>query len=75
AEVKGSFTATASLAADGTMKLVVGQEAVGGKAKGLLPRQPAEDYCIGHDNGKPVGLYGKLIALQGMISGLSVTTP
>ena len=76
AEVKGSFTATASLAPDGTMKLVVaGQEAVGGKAKGVLPRQPAEDFCIGHDNGKPVGLYGKLIALQGMISGLSVTTP
>ena len=76
AEVKGSFTATASLAADGTMKLVVaGQEAASGKAKGVLPRQPAEDFCIGHDNGKPVGLYGKLIALQGMISGLSVTTP
>ena len=76
AEVKGSFTATASLAADGTMKLVVvGQEAATGKAKGVLPRQPAEDFCIGHDNGKPVGLYGKLIALQGMISGLSVTTP
>ena len=76
AEVKGSFTATASLAPDGTMKLVVaGQEAVTGKAKGVLPRQPAEDFCIGHDNGKPVGLYGKLIALQGMISGLSVTTP
>ena len=76
AEVKGSFTAPASLAPDGTMKLVVaGQEAVTGKAKGVLPRQPAEDFCIGHDNGKPVGLYGKLIALQGMISGLSVTTP
>ncbi|MEY4132094.1 MAG: hypothetical protein RL592_152, partial [Verrucomicrobiota bacterium] len=76
AEVKGPFTATASLAADGTMKLVVvGQEAATGKAKGVLPRQPAEDFCIGHDNGKPVGLYGKLIALQGMISGLSVTTP
>jgi len=76
AEVKGPFTATASLAADGTMKLVVvGQEAATGKAKGVLPRQPAEEFCIGHDNGKPVGLYGKLIALQGMISGLSVTTP
>lgn len=76
AEVKGSFTATASLAVDGTMKLVVaGQEVVTGKAKGLLPRQPAEDFCVGHDNGKPVGLYGKHIALQGMISGLSVTTP
>ena len=76
AEVKGSFTATASLAGDGTMKLVVaGQDAATGKAKGALPRQPAEDFCVGHDNGKPVGLYGKLIVLQGAVSGLSVTTP
>ncbi|MCX6887865.1 MAG: sulfatase [Verrucomicrobia bacterium] len=76
AEVKGSFAVTASLAADGAMKLVVaGQEAVTGKAKGLLPRQPAEDFCVGHDNGKPVGVYGKLIALQGAVSGLNVTTP
>lgn len=76
AEVKGPFAVTASLAADGAMKLVVaGQEAVTGKAKGLLPRQPAEDFCVGHDNGKPVGHYGKLIVLQGAISGLSVTTP
>jgi hypothetical protein len=76
AEVKGSFTVNASLGADGAMKLVVaGQEAVTGKAKGLLPRQPAEDFCVGHDNGKPVGVYGKLIALQGAVSGLNVTTP
>lgn len=76
AEVKGSFTLNASLATDGAMKLVVaGQEAVTGKAKGLLPRQPAEDFCVGHDNGKPVGLYGKLIVLQGAISGLNVTSP
>ncbi len=76
AEVKGSFAVTASLAADGAMKLVVaGQEAVTGKAKGVLPRQPAEDFCVGHDNGKPVGLYGELKALQGAVSGLSVTTP
>jgi hypothetical protein len=76
AEVKGSFTVTASLAADGAMKLVVaGQEAVTGKAKGLLPRQPAEDFCVGHDNGKPVGLYGELKPLQGAVSGLAVTTP
>jgi arylsulfatase A-like enzyme len=76
AEVKGSFTVTASLAADGAMKLsVVGQDAVTGKAKGALPRQPAEDFCVGHDNGKPVGVYGKLIVLQGAISGLSVTSP
>jgi hypothetical protein len=76
AEVKGSFTVTASLAADGAMKLsVVGQDVVTGKAKGALPRQPAEDFCVGHDTAKPVGVYGKLIVLQGSISGLSVSTP
>ena len=75
-EVKGTFTVTASLAADGAMKLVVaGQDAVTGKAKGTLPRQPAEDCCVGHDNGKPVGLYGELKPLQGAVSGLAVTTP
>ncbi|MFN5056543.1 MAG: hypothetical protein ACK5FI_00990, partial [Verrucomicrobiota bacterium] len=76
AEVKGSFAVTASLAADGAMKLVVaGQDAVTGKAKGVLPRQPAEDFCVGHDNGRPVGLYGELKPLQGAVSGLAVTTP
>jgi arylsulfatase A-like enzyme len=76
AEVKGSFAVTASLAADGAMKLVVaGQDSASGKAKGALPRQPAEDFCVGHDTAKAVGLYGKLIVLQGVVSGLSVTTP
>jgi arylsulfatase A-like enzyme len=76
AEVKGSFTVTASLAADGAMKLIVaGQDTATGKAKGALPRQPAEDFCVGHDTAKPVGVYGKPVALQGSISGLSVTSP
>jgi arylsulfatase A len=76
AEVKGSFAVTASLAADGAMKLVVaGQDAVAGKAKGVLPRQPAEDFCVGHDNGKAVGLYGELKPLQGAVSGLAISTP
>jgi len=76
AEVKGTFAVTASLAADGAMKLVVaGHDAVAGKAKGTLPRQPAEDFCVGHDNGKAVGLYGELKPLQGAVSGLAVTAP
>jgi arylsulfatase A len=76
AEVKGTFAVTASLAADGAMKLVVaGQDTVAGKAKGTLPRQPAEDCCVGHDNGKAVGLYGELKPLQGAVSGLAITTP
>ena len=58
------------------MKLVVaGRDAVTGKAKGVLPRQPVEDFCVGHDNGKPVGTYAKVVALQGAVSGLAVTTP
>jgi len=76
AEVKAPFSVTASLAADGAMKLVVaGQEAVTGKAKGVLPRQPAEDFCVGHDNGKSVGTYAKPAALQGAVTGLAVTSP
>jgi arylsulfatase A len=76
AEVKGAFAVTASLAADGVMKLVVaGQDAVTAKAKGVLPRQPAEDFCVGHDNGKAVGLYGELNLLQGSVSGFAITTP
>jgi arylsulfatase A-like enzyme len=76
AEVKGSFTVTASLAADGTMKLsVAGQDAATGKAKGVLPRQPAEDFCVGHDNGKSVGIYAPAPPLQGTITELSFTSP
>jgi len=76
AEVKAPFSVTASLAADGAMKLVVaGQEAVTGKAKGVLPRQPAEDFCVGHDNGKSVGTYAKPVALQGAVTGFAVTSP
>lgn len=76
AEVKAPFSVTASLAAGGAMKLVVaGQEAVTGKAKGVLPRQPAEDFCVGHDNGKSVGTYAKPVALQGAVTGLAVTSP
>ena len=75
AEVKESFTVTASLAADGTMKLVVaGQDTATGKAKGVLPRQPAEDFCVGHDNGKPVGIYVPAPPLQGAITELSFTS-
>ena len=75
-ELRGAFAVTASLASDGAMKLVVaGQPAVSGKADGLLPRQPGEDFCVGGDHGKPVGLYGKPEPLQGTITGLSVTTP
>lgn len=67
---------TATLAADGTMTLKVGEQpAVTGKAAKLLARQPQEDFCLGHDNGKPVADYTGKGAFQGRITGLKVTTP
>ena len=73
AEMKETFSFSASLGADGAMKLFVdGQEVAMGKSKGLLPRQPAEDFCLGHDNGKPVGVYGPVSPLQGKVTELKI---
>jgi hypothetical protein len=67
---------TASLGTDGTITLTVGdQAAVTGKAPGLIPRQPQEDFCLGHDNGQPVANYSRGKPFQGKITDLKVTTP
>jgi len=74
-EVKGKFGVSVGLAADGTMSLLVaGQETVTGKTQGLFTRQPAEDFCLGGDNGKPVGMYAPLTPLRGAITELSFTS-
>jgi arylsulfatase A-like enzyme len=74
--IKGPVRITAALARDGTMTLTVGdQAAVTGKAPGLVPRQPQEDFCLGHDNGQPVANYSKGKPFQGKITDLKVTTP
>ncbi|MEN9574093.1 MAG: hypothetical protein RL514_1948 [Verrucomicrobiota bacterium] len=70
----GSASITAALAADGTMTLKVGdQPAATGKAGKLIARQPQEDFCLGHDNGRPVGDYTGKGAFQGRITGLKIT--
>ena len=74
-EVKGAFGVSVGLAADGTMTLLIaGQETVTGKTQGLFPRQPAEDFCLGGDNGKPVGIYAPLTPLRGAVTELSFTS-
>ena len=74
--IKGPVRITASLGKDGTMTLSVGdQAAVTGKAEGLIPRQPQEDFCLGHDNGRPVANYSKGEPFRGKITDLKVTTP
>ena len=75
-EFTGSAQVTATLAADATMTLQVGdQPAVTGKAAKLLARQPQEDFCLGHDNGKSVASYAGKGPFQGSITHLKITNP
>ncbi|GDY19220.1 hypothetical protein LBMAG56_05650 [Verrucomicrobiota bacterium] len=72
----GTARLTATLAADATMTLQVGdQPAVTAKAAKLLARQPQEDFCLGHDNGRPVASYSGTGPFQGRITGLKITSP
>lgn len=70
----GRFRLEARLARDGAMTLLVdGKPAASGKAPGLIAVQPAEDFCVGHDNGRPVGDYDGKALFQGVIANLKVT--
>jgi arylsulfatase A len=74
--IKGPVQITATLGKDGTITLTVGEQAaVTEKAPGLIPRQPAEDFCLGHDNGQPVANYSKGKPFEGKITELKVTSP
>jgi len=49
-----------------------------GKAPGFIARHPQEDFCIGHDNARPVTDYATDRGTQvfrGTISQLKITTP
>ena len=75
-EIKGPARITAALAADGTMTLTVNaQPAVTGKAASLIPHQPVEDFCLGHDNGQPVAAYTGKEPFKGTITQLKITIP
>lgn len=72
----GRCKVVAVLATDGTMTLSVNERRVAaGKAPGLIPRQPQEPFCVGHDSGKPVAAYTGNLPFQGTITGLMVTSP
>ena len=51
------------------------QPAVTGRAGKLIARQPQEDFCLGHDNGKPLTAYSGKDAFKGSITSLMITTP
>jgi arylsulfatase A-like enzyme len=76
AAVSGRLNVAASLAAGGAMTLTVNGAAVAaGKAPGLLGRQPAEDFCVGHDAAKPVTAYAAIAPFKGTIINLKVRAP
>lgn len=69
----GRFQFEARLARDGTMTLVTdGKVAATGKAPRSITVQPQEDFCLGFDNGRPVGEYDGHSLFRGSISQLKV---
>ena len=71
----GAFRIEARLARDGTMTLAVdGKTVASGRAAGLIASQPREEFCVGHDTGRPVGDYSSDSRFQGRISKLAVNT-
>jgi hypothetical protein len=76
ADLTAPMRITAALAADGAMTLQVNEQPpITGKSRGLILRQPAENFCLGHDDAKPVGAYTAKEPFKGSISNLSLTTP
>ncbi len=63
----------ARLAISGDMTLSVnGKPAAAGKAPGALPHQPGEAFCVGHDDGRPVGDYDGAKRFDGTIKQLKI---
>ena len=61
----------ASLAAEGSLKLQIGdQPAVTAPGPGLLSRQPQEDFCLGHDNDRPLTTYATQAVFPGRSSSI-----
>jgi arylsulfatase A-like enzyme len=76
APASGRARVTATLGVGGKMTLEVnGGVAASGRAAGLLPRQPAEGFCVGHDAQVPAAAYGPIQPFKGAIENLKVSEP
>jgi len=74
--ITGSTQIIASLAKDLTMTLAVNDQIIAtAQAKGLIARQPQEDFCVGHDNAKPVAVYSAKGKFEGSVTSLKITVP
>lgn len=73
--VTGSAKISARLAKDRNMTLTVNGEVVAtAQAKSLVGRQPQENFCIGHDDARPVATYHAKNRFEGKIEGLKIST-
>jgi arylsulfatase A len=65
----------ASLAKDGAMTLTInGKPSAKGQSPGLIPRQPQENFCVGHDDANPVHDEGGTARFKGTLEKLLVKT-
>jgi arylsulfatase A-like enzyme len=72
--IKNHARVEAILGAGGALTLTVnGKTVATGKAPGLIPHQPAEDFCLGHDSRAPVAVYPASVQpFKGTLTHLSV---
>jgi arylsulfatase A-like enzyme len=69
----GPHPVVASLGKDGRLSLQAdGQTAVTAPGGGLLGKQPAEDFCVGHDAANPAARYVAPAPFQGTLSDLQI---
>jgi hypothetical protein len=73
--IRGRASITATLAPNGMMSLSINEgDQATGKAARLIPRQPAENFCVGHDDARPVTEYTSKERFRGSIQQLQVLT-
>jgi arylsulfatase A len=69
----GTHQIIAKLGPDGRLSLQAdGQPAVTTPGGGLLAKQPAEDFCVGHDAANPAARYVSPAPFQGTLTDLQV---
>jgi len=71
----GKGMVEASIGKGGALELKVdGRQVAKGKVAGLLSRQPAEAFCVGHDDKVTVDSYDGAKRFEGTITSLKVST-
>ncbi len=70
--LEGNITATAKLAADGTVTLDAGGRHATAKRSGLIPTNPQDGLSIGTDTGAAVGPYDTAVPYKGAIRSVEI---